>query len=67
MFSIDFTAAFNSWDKVDPAQLYDAPTIKLESNPKVGLIAVQVCLTSPSLITTLCRFGTLPPHYVAST
>ncbi|KAG2490592.1 hypothetical protein HYH03_010985 [Edaphochlamys debaryana] len=34
VYSIDFTAAFNSWDKVDPAQLYDAPTVKLESNPK---------------------------------
>ncbi|EFJ52569.1 hypothetical protein VOLCADRAFT_79203 [Volvox carteri f. nagariensis] len=34
VYSIDFTAAFNSWDKVDPAQLYDAPTVKLEANPK---------------------------------
>ncbi|KXZ51646.1 hypothetical protein GPECTOR_11g100 [Gonium pectorale] len=36
VYSIDFTAAFNSWDKVDPAQLYDAPTIKQEANPKVA-------------------------------
>ncbi|GFR42563.1 hypothetical protein Agub_g3474, partial [Astrephomene gubernaculifera] len=38
VYSLDFTAAFNSWDKVDPAQLYDAPTVKLEANPKAHVV-----------------------------
>ena len=36
VFSIDFPPAYNNWDKVDPGQLYDAKTLKGESNPKVG-------------------------------
>lgn len=35
VYSLDFTAAFNSWDRVDPAELFDAPTVKSEANPKV--------------------------------
>ncbi|KAL4458501.1 hypothetical protein ABPG75_013366 [Micractinium tetrahymenae] len=34
VLSIDFPAEYQSWDKVDPATLFDAPTIKTEANPK---------------------------------
>lgn len=34
VYSLDFTAAYNSWDKTDPIELFDAPTVKSEANPK---------------------------------
>ena len=35
VMSIDFPAEYQSWDKTDPADLFDAPTVKKEANPKV--------------------------------
>lgn len=33
--SIDFPAKYQSWDATDPMELFEAPTIKNEANPKV--------------------------------
>jgi DNA topoisomerase-3 len=35
VYSLDFPAAYSSWDRVDPLELFDATTTKSESNPKV--------------------------------
>lgn len=35
VFSIDFPKEYNNWGAVEPVELFDADTIKLESNPKV--------------------------------
>jgi len=35
VYSLDFPPAYNSWDRVDPLELFDAATVKSESNPKV--------------------------------
>lgn len=35
VLSIDFPAKFQSWETTEPSSLFDAPTIKSESNPKV--------------------------------
>lgn len=35
VLSIDFPAKFQNWDTTDPSTLFDAPTMKNESNPKV--------------------------------
>lgn len=37
LLSLDFPAAYNSWDRVDPMELFDAATVKSESNPKMHL------------------------------
>lgn len=37
VLSIDFPAKFQNWDTTDPASLFDAPTLKNESNPKVRI------------------------------
>jgi len=37
VLSIDFPAKFQNWDTTDPSTLFDAPTLKNESNPKVNL------------------------------
>lgn len=34
VFSIDFPGEYQSWEKVNPADLFDAPTVKTEANPK---------------------------------
>lgn len=36
MYSLDFTKEYNSWD-IDPLKLFDAKTLKQESNPKMKL------------------------------
>ena len=36
VYSLDFPPAYNSWDRVDPLELFDAVPVKQESNPKVG-------------------------------
>ncbi|KAG1312970.1 hypothetical protein G6F64_002610 [Rhizopus arrhizus] len=36
VYGLDFTKEHNSWD-IDPLQLFDAKTIKLESNPKMKM------------------------------
>ena len=35
VLSIDFPAKFQNWDTTAPSTLFDAPTLKNESNPKV--------------------------------
>ena len=35
LLSIDFPARYQSWDQVDPMELFDAETVKTEANPKV--------------------------------
>ncbi len=53
VLSIDFPAKFQNWDTTDPSTLFDAPTLKNESNPKVILLVVQNALAmSPSLAQT---------------
>ncbi|XP_064471514.1 DNA topoisomerase 3-beta-1-like [Ornithodoros turicata] len=37
VMTTDFIGKYNSWDKVDPAELFNAPTEKKESNPKLQL------------------------------
>lgn len=34
VYSLDFPPAYNSWDRVDPLELFDAQPVKNESNPK---------------------------------
>lgn len=34
VLSIDFPNEYQSWEKVDPGSLFDAPTVKSEANPK---------------------------------
>jgi DNA topoisomerase-3 len=41
VLSLDFTAAYNNWAKTDPMTLFDAETVKSESNPKVCQVRVQ--------------------------
>jgi hypothetical protein len=41
VFSIDFSAAYNNWDRTDPAELFDAQTKKNESNPKARFAGWQ--------------------------
>ncbi|CEG78805.1 Putative DNA topoisomerase [Rhizopus microsporus] len=36
VYSLDFTKEYNSWD-IEPMKLFDAKTIKLESNPKMKI------------------------------
>lgn len=40
-----FSGKYNSWDKVDPAELFSkAPTEKKEANPKLSMVKfLQVC------------------------
>jgi hypothetical protein len=35
VYSLDFPPAYNSWDRVDPLELFEAQPVKNESNPKV--------------------------------
>merc|ERR1711892_958358 len=37
VFSIDFEAQYNNWDKTDPAELFVAGTLKDEANPKMRI------------------------------
>jgi hypothetical protein len=36
VYSLDFPGQYNSWDKTDPLDLFDAKTVRVESNPKVS-------------------------------
>jgi len=35
VYSLDFPPKYNSWDRVDPLELFEAETVKQEANPKV--------------------------------
>ena len=35
VYSLDFPKEYNNWGAVEPVELFDAPTVKMESNPKV--------------------------------
>lgn len=35
--SLDFPPKFNNWERVDPAELYSAPTQRIEANPKMKM------------------------------
>lgn len=35
VYSIDFPQQYNSWDKTDPNDLFEARTFRSEANPKV--------------------------------
>lgn len=37
VMSTDFVGKYNNWDKVDPAELFTAPTEKKEANPKLQI------------------------------
>ncbi|KAH7939584.1 hypothetical protein HPB52_014451 [Rhipicephalus sanguineus] len=37
VMTTDFLSKYNSWDRVDPAELFNAPTEKKEANPKLQL------------------------------
>jgi hypothetical protein len=58
VLSIDFPAKFQHWDTVDPLTLFDAPTIKSESNPKVSL---YLSPSPPSLSLSLFLSLSLSP------
>ena len=38
VFSIDFEARFNNWEKTDPAELFVADTKKDEANSKMRIV-----------------------------
>ncbi|CAB3411068.1 unnamed protein product [Caenorhabditis bovis] len=37
VMSLDFPSKFNNWERVDPSELYSAPTNKIEANPKMKM------------------------------
>ncbi|XP_067144334.1 DNA topoisomerase 3-beta-1 isoform X1 [Centruroides vittatus] len=37
VMSMDFIGKYNNWDRVDPAELFHAPTEKKEANPKLQI------------------------------
>ena len=41
VYSLDFPPAYNNWDTIEPKQLFDAETAKLEANPKVMSISLK--------------------------
>lgn len=51
--SVDFPAAFQDWTVTDPLDLFQAPVLTTESNPKVWLFSLfanatymfQLCVT----------------------
>ncbi|CAH8847266.1 unnamed protein product [Trichobilharzia szidati] len=38
VMNVDFLSRYNSWDKVDPAELFVAPIEKKEANPKLQMV-----------------------------
>ena len=41
-YNLDFPPAYNSWDRVDPLELFGAETLKGEANPKVTRTYVPI-------------------------
>ncbi|CAI5441973.1 unnamed protein product [Caenorhabditis angaria] len=37
VMSLDFPSKYNNWERVDPSELYSAPTNKIEANPKMKM------------------------------
>uniref|UniRef100_A0A7I4Y7E0 DNA topoisomerase n=1 Tax=Haemonchus contortus TaxID=6289 RepID=A0A7I4Y7E0_HAECO len=37
VMSLDFPPRFNNWERIDPVELYSAPTTKIEANPKMHM------------------------------
>lgn len=37
VMSLDFPQKYNNWEKVDPVELYTAPAVKIEANPKMKM------------------------------
>lgn len=37
VMSTNFTGKYNNWDRVEPQELFDAPTKKEEANPKLQI------------------------------
>ncbi|KAK6038382.1 hypothetical protein COOONC_24115 [Cooperia oncophora] len=35
--SLDFPPRFNNWERIDPVELYTAPTTKIEANAKMHM------------------------------
>ena len=38
VMSVDFDGRFNNWEKTDPSELFSAPIVKKEANPKLNII-----------------------------
>lgn len=38
LLSTNFAAKYNNWDRTEPQELFDCPTVKEEANPKLSLI-----------------------------
>ena len=38
VYSCDFPQEYNNWHAVDPKELFDAPVVKLEANPKTHVV-----------------------------
>jgi len=36
--SLDFLGKYNNWDKVDPAELFSAPTQNKEASPNLSMV-----------------------------
>lgn len=52
VMSSNFTGKYNNWDRVEPQELFDAPTIKEEANPKLQIIRFlqkEVCFECHSI------------------
>lgn len=39
VYTTDFPPGYQDWRKIDPVELFEAPTIKKESNPESNIIA----------------------------
>lgn len=44
--AVDFPPKYNNWDKIEPAELFDAPVMQKEANPNLRLVKhlqIEVC------------------------
>ncbi|KIH43028.1 hypothetical protein ANCDUO_26978 [Ancylostoma duodenale] len=42
VMTLDFPTKFNNWERVDPVDLYTAPTNKIEANAKMRMNDVGI-------------------------